>query len=91
MLLNNQCAENEEIEKWIRKCNCNTGSLNGILKSKYLFLKLKFGVYKTIIRPTLLYGIETWIMNRERKVLRRIIGGRRTNLGLGKRVLYIYL
>ncbi len=56
------------------------------LCSKYLTRKTKCQIYKTLIRPVLMYGCETWILKKsderqllafERKVLRTIFGGMR--------------
>jgi hypothetical protein len=53
------------------------------IKSDYISIKMKCKLYKTLIRPVLLYGCETWAINRyneekiaifERKVLRKIYG-----------------
>jgi hypothetical protein len=52
-------------------------------KSHYISIKTKCKLYNTLIRPVLLYGCETWAINRyneekiaifERKVLRKIYG-----------------
>jgi sorting nexin-29 len=56
------------------------------LRSKLLTKKTKCQVYKTLIRPVLMYGCESWILRKsdeehlrvfERKVLRTIFGGLR--------------
>ena len=53
------------------------------LKSKQLKRKIKLTIYKTIIRPVLLYGSETWTLTKtdtnklrtfENKALRKIYG-----------------
>ena len=58
-------------------------SLRTLLKSKILSRPAKIRVYKTIIRPTITYGSETWTLNQrettkllvlERKILRTIYG-----------------
>ena len=54
-----------------------------LLRSKAVSRKTKIGMYKTIIRPVLLYGSEIWCLKAndeinfciwERKVLRKIFG-----------------
>ena len=54
-----------------------------LLKSSLISRKLKVLIYKTIIKPVLLYGSETWTLTKfdeelvqrwERKILRRIFG-----------------
>jgi hypothetical protein len=79
------------------------GGLLHILKSKSISRKVKERIYRTIIRPVVIYGSEAWKLNLkekqsleifERKVLRKIYGGkkigqiweRRTN----KEILELY-
>ena len=54
-----------------------------IIKSKIIARKTKLNIYKTLIRPIVTYGAETWTLTKsvsarlavfERKVLRRILG-----------------
>lgn len=61
-------------------------ALNNILKSKVVSRKAKVRMYKTVIRPIIIYGSEVWTLTKaeekrlaiwERKVLRRIYGGRK--------------
>jgi hypothetical protein len=67
---------------------------NTKLKSKEVSRQTKIRVYKTILRPTLTYACETWVMTNkekqrleiwERKILRRIFGGKRTDFGWERR------
>ena len=60
------------------------------MKSKALNRNLKLKIYKTIIRPVVTYGYETWNLTCkdelmlgifERKILRRIFGPVRNNYG----------
>jgi hypothetical protein len=62
------------------KCNF---SLINVLKSKYKSRASKCKLYKTVTRPAVTYGAETWVINKsaektlktfERKVLRKIFG-----------------
>jgi hypothetical protein len=55
--------------------------LVNILKAKNINRKYKVIIYKTIIKPALMYGAETWVLNKadelflgvfKRKILRRI-------------------
>src|SRR5215813_8430549 len=59
-----------------------------VLKSRLISRRLKFKIYKTIIRPIATYGSECWTLNKaderllitwKRKVLRRIIGAIKEN------------
>ncbi|KAJ3659052.1 hypothetical protein Zmor_010761 [Zophobas morio] len=61
-------------------------SLNSILASTNISRDTKVRIYKTVIRPTVTYGSEVWVMGVEveqmigvweRKVLRKIFGGRK--------------
>jgi hypothetical protein len=54
-----------------------------MLGTRYLSKNIKIRTYKTIIRPVILYGSETWtitgeiassLMTWERKILRKIYG-----------------
>jgi hypothetical protein len=54
-----------------------------MLKAKNINRKHKVIIYKTLIKPVLMYGAETWVLSKadelrlgvsERKVLRRIYG-----------------
>lgn len=58
-------------------------ALNRILKSRNISRKYKVNVYKTVIRPVVLYASETWTLNEsecnqllvwERRVLRKVFG-----------------
>lgn len=59
-------------------------SLTIVLKSKNVSKNAKKRIYKTIIRPFVLYGFEIWILNHrqketveiERKLLRGMYGGK---------------
>jgi hypothetical protein len=54
-----------------------------ILKAKNLNRKYKVIIYRTLIKPVLMFGAETWVLSKadelclevfERKILRRISG-----------------
>ncbi|KAI4456720.1 hypothetical protein MML48_8g00015877 [Holotrichia oblita] len=64
------------------------GAMNELLKAKNISWTARIQLYRTIIRPTVTYGRETWVMNKreaeklevwERKIFRRIFGGRKVN------------
>lgn len=78
--------ESKEIEARLIKGDKCAGALNKIIRSKNVSRRAKLHLYKTVIRPTALYGSETWILNKaeenkidiwERKILRRIYGGKK--------------
>jgi len=63
-------------------------ALGPILKRRSISQSIKICLYKTIIRPTVVYGAETWtltskiekmLMTWERKVLRKIYGPTKEN------------
>jgi hypothetical protein len=75
-----------EIQRRIQTANRCSFRLRKHLQSSRLSLQTKFTIHKTLIRPVLLYGSETWVLTKreekqllvfERKVLRnRNPGGR---------------
>jgi hypothetical protein len=58
------------------------------IKSHYISIKMKCKLYKTPIRPVLLYGCETWAINRynEERWLERIEDLRNIRVGIWKRM-----
>ncbi|XP_063924579.1 uncharacterized protein LOC135138530 [Zophobas morio] len=84
VVITNKNEMNEEIEERIAKANKSVGRLNRFLRSKNVTRRTKKQVYKTIVRPTVLYASETWTLTNEkeqklevweRKILRKIYGG----------------
>lgn len=76
-------SNSEEIATRILKGNRCYYLYNYLLKNKLLSRPLKMRLYKTIIRPVVTYGSETWTMSNkdennllifERKVMRKIMG-----------------
>ena len=72
-----------EIQRRIQTANRCFFGLRKQLMSKHLSRQTKYIIYKTLIRPVLLYGSETWVLTKreenqllvfERKVLRSICG-----------------
>ena len=72
-----------EIQKRIQLANRCFYGLRKQLRSNQLTKKTKFAIYKTLIRPVLVYGSETWVTTKkeenslmvfERKILRTICG-----------------
>lgn len=77
-------TEEEEIRKRIVKGSRAAGRFKQILLAKDISREAKIQLYLTVIRPTVTYACEAWIMKRgiayelevwERKILRRIYGG----------------
>jgi hypothetical protein len=72
-----------KINTRIALANRSYFGLVNILKAKNINRKYKVIIYKTLIKPLLLYGAETWVLSKadelrlgvfERKILRRIYG-----------------
>ena len=70
-----------EIKKRILKANKGFYGLKGQFRSQFLSVKNKIKYYKTLIRPVLVYGSDTWVLSKseetilgvfERKILRAI-------------------
>ena len=77
-----------EIKRRIMAANRCFHGLQKHLRSKILTIKTKLTIYKTLIRPTALYGSESWPLTKndenllrafERKVLRTILGAKLDN------------
>ena len=77
-----------EIKRRTMSANRCYHGLQRHLRSKLLTTKTKCNIYKTLIRPVLLYGSESWPLTRkdenlllsfERKVLRTIFGAKQEN------------
>jgi hypothetical protein len=71
----------EEIKERIAAGNRASFANQKILQSKLMSRKIKMKLYKTLIRPVVVYGCECWILTEsikqkllvfERKILRRI-------------------
>ena len=72
-----------EINNRIALANRSYFGLVNILKAKNINRKCKVIIYKTLIKPVLMYGAETWVLSKvdelrlgvlDRKILRRIYG-----------------
>ncbi|KAJ8958057.1 hypothetical protein NQ318_002069 [Aromia moschata] len=80
-----QPGVSEEINSRITAGNRCIGALNAVLKNKGISRKLKMRIYKTVIRPIVIFGSDVWTLRKEevqrieiweRKVLRKIFGGK---------------
>lgn len=83
MTLTQNNSEELEVTNRIRSANKSFYACNKLLSSRLLSYTSKLRLYKTIIRPVLLYASETWILNKkeerkvlvfENKILRKIFG-----------------
>ena len=92
--ISNNSEEDREIENRISKATKAMGSLKNIIRSKNISQAAKIRIYRTVIRPTAVYGCETWVLTNknqteverwERKMLRAIFGGTRTEEGTWRR------
>ena len=79
--LNNSTSK--EIERRIQAANKCYYGLTKHFKSRLITKNTKVMLYKTLLRPVLTYGSESWVVNKtderrlavfERKILRRIYG-----------------
>jgi hypothetical protein len=72
-----------ETDNRITLANRSYFGLVNILKAKDINRKYKVIIYKTLIKPVLMYGVEAWVLSKadearlgvfERKILRRMYG-----------------
>jgi len=82
-LINVNNNNSAEIKKRILMANKGFYGLKRQFRSQFLSIKNKIKLYKTMIRPMLAYGSETWVLPKsdeailavfERKILRAIFG-----------------
>jgi hypothetical protein len=82
-IVTNDNNMDKELRNRIILANKCYHGLKGKFKSHFLTLHTKLRLYKTLLRPVLMYGSESWMLTRnneqslrivERKVLRRIFG-----------------
>ena len=82
-LINVNNDNSAEIKKMILIANKGFYELKRQIRSQFLSTENKIKLYKTLIRPVLIYGSETWILSKcdeailevfERKILRAIFG-----------------
>lgn len=80
--ITNNANEMEEVKKRIYQANKTYFAVLPIIKSRQVHRKTKIHIYKTLVRPVLSYGSETWALTQtlenmlntfERNVLRRIL------------------
>ncbi|KAJ8910804.1 hypothetical protein NQ315_014512 [Exocentrus adspersus] len=80
----------EEIEARIMAGNKCVAGLRRILKNQNISRQTKIRMYRTVIRVIVTYASETWALNKtehirlevwERKILKKIFGGKRTEEG----------
>lgn len=83
VIINNTNTEDNEIQQRLNSANKSFHACSKLLQSKLLSHSTKIRIYKTIIRSTLLYNAENWIMSQkiekkcitfENKILRKIYG-----------------
>lgn len=92
--INENGLEEQEIEARIARANQKYGMLRPLVKSPDVSRKTKIRIYKTVVRPTATYACETWVLKKseedrmerwERKMLRSIYGGIKTEEGWRRR------
>jgi hypothetical protein len=91
--VNGNNALEEEIRERIAKGNKAFYAYKAFFKSKLISRKSKLKLYWTVIRPTVVYGCETWVLKEnitqklsvfERKILRKIFGPTKRKMGVGE-------
>jgi hypothetical protein len=92
------CYDNDEepeIDKRMSKGSKAMGSLNRMITSREISREAKIRIYRTVVRPAVVYGCETWVLTKnseikleawERKMLRKIFKGTRTEDGEEKQI-----
>ena len=84
--ITHQNSIQEEIKSRLKSGNACYHLVQNILSSSLLSKNLKIKIYRTIILSVVLYGCETWSLTLreecrlsvfERRVLRRVFGGKR--------------
>lgn len=87
-LITNKNKLKVEIGNRILMANGCYFGLKNQLKSKFISRRTKVSLYKTLIRPIILYGNKIWVLNKaegnrllafERKILRSIFGAVKEN------------
>jgi len=82
-LISNDNSIQKEIQRSILAGNRTYFAAISLFRSRLLSRATKFRLYKTLIRPVVIYGAETWTMTKkeeqallifERKISRRIYG-----------------
>lgn len=90
-MLDNEANTTTAIKDRLQSGNAAYAANLSLLRSKLLSRRTKLLVYKTLIRPVVTYGSETWVLTErdqsmlrrfERKIIRRIYGA--VNLGNGE-------
>ena len=94
-LLTNQNYIQEDIKCRLKTENSCYYSVQALLSSRLLSKNLKIKIYKTIILRVVLYGSETWSLTLreecrlrvfENRILRRICGPKRDEIGEWRRL-----
>jgi hypothetical protein len=89
-LVDDKFTTGKEIRRRIVTAQRSVFGLNHLLRAKSISRKTKFTLYKTLIRPVAIYGCESWNTTKEeeeqlgvfeRRVLRMIVGAKRTSDG----------
>ena len=63
MCANDGTLKEREINERMSKYNTNVGMMYPLLKDRYVPRESKIIIYKTILKPILLYGAETWSLS----------------------------
>jgi hypothetical protein len=93
--LTNQNDIHDEIKSRLNLGNACYYSVQNLLSSRLISKNLKIKIYKTVILPVVLYGCGTWSLTLreehrlsvfENKVLRKLLGPKREEHGLWRKM-----
>jgi len=88
MLISNDDSVQKEIQRHTLACNRTYFAAISLFRNRLLSRATKIRLYKTVIRPIVAYGPETWMMTKkeeqallifEMKIFRRIYGPKYEN------------
>jgi hypothetical protein len=60
--------EEPEIDKRMNKGSKAMGSLNRMLTSRETSRAAKIRIYRTVVRPAVVYGCETWVLMKKSEI-----------------------
>ena len=67
VMINEKCSMEFEINNRIAKFSQNVGLMYPLFKEKHISTRVKILIYKSILRPLLVYGCECWVLTTKLK------------------------